>query len=171
MNAKIIWSILGASALALAVGAAGCGEDGGLADGGELYLLESGTYVASAATNVVDGCNQNPNDPNNPLAGFEFPLTNDSGEVSLGPPAGTPPEPSQGKGFVDQNTGTLTRNNQVSTSEGGCTYTRSVTNEITLTADNTFTSNYTRVDSDHSAGCTQQEDCTTSFTFTLTKKQ
>ncbi|HZH03257.1 MAG TPA: hypothetical protein VEY30_05690, partial [Myxococcaceae bacterium] len=160
----------------LALSLAGCGEDtldGG--DGGENgFLLESGEYVASAASNVQDGCNQDPNNSANdpqitPLAGTKLKLTNSNGEVSLGDLVGTPPQPSQGKGFVTDNSGTLTRQNQVSTEQGACTYTRTASNEITVTADNTFTTNYTRTDSEHSAGCTQNSACTTRFTYTLTK--
>lgn len=138
------------------------------------YKLETGLYVASAATSLNDGCQIDPNNASDPLAGDEFLVTNTSGAVSLGASdgglTGTPPQPSQGQGTLSGNTATLIRDNKVTS--GTCTFRREVTNAITLTADNKFSSKFTRRDSEHATdgGCVSVTACTSTWDWSLTKK-
>ena len=55
----------------IAGGGIGCGEDvGGAGDAGA--QLTSGVYAASAARNLLDQCNQDPNNAQSPLEGSTF---------------------------------------------------------------------------------------------------
>ncbi|MEO6950766.1 MAG: hypothetical protein ABI321_03055 [Polyangia bacterium] len=153
----------------------------------QLYKLQSGQYTVTSLTVGNDGCMVNPNDPLNPTIGIDLTLTNDgAGNIGLGKVGGTPPEPSNGAScpgnpanpacatatmspipFSD-NQGTLVRDNDIDDGNG-CTEHRHVENLLQLTADNTFTSSYTNTDSKH-VGCSIKVDCTTTYTWSFTKK-
>jgi hypothetical protein len=173
MSARKIALSLFAGAALLVAGCGGDGDGDGGTDAGVTYLLESGTYIATQPTNIVDGCNVDPLNASNPVYGANtpYPLTNNSGAISMGNPTGTPSQPSNGSGTLVDNEVTLVRDNDVAlASPSTCTFHRYVQHVITVTADNEFTSNYTRTDSNHSAGCTQTATCTTTWTFTMSKQ-
>jgi len=96
-----------------------------------------------------------------------------------GPEVGSPPQPALGTSCpginnpaqcasepnarpFNNNSGTLVRDNTVST--GNCTFRRHVVNEVTLTADSTFTAAYTRRDTQH-VGCMPAADCESTWTW------
>lgn len=161
--------------LALALGAlVGCGgESGGSADGGA--TLTSGVYVASAARNLLDQCNQDPNNAASPLQGSEFLLEVDGGTVlfygsASGGLVGTPPQPAQGQGTISGGAGVLTRDND--TSSAGCSYHLKVQNSILVTGPDQFTSAYERTETNHTGTCppNRPDGCVTSFNWDLRKQ-
>jgi len=170
---------------------AGCGGEGTPADGGadmvpQLFKLQSGTYKVTDLRMLTDGCMVNPNDPANPTIGITLSLTNDgNGNIGLGNMVGTPMEPSNGASCpgmpanpacatatnplqFNNNMGTLVRDNNIDDGMG-CTEHRHIENLLTLTADNQFTSSYTRKDTMH-MGCTATMDCTTTWTWDFVKQ-
>lgn len=175
MNAR---KIIGLIFVVGALSACGNGLDP-IPDAGPLitqYKLETGAYVQTAPTNIVDGCNVNPNDPQNPVAGKVLQLVNTNGAISLfgsaspPQPTGTPPMPANGSGNLSNNYVMLQRDNSVTegTANPPCTFHRYVEHDFTVTSDNHVTSNYTRRDTAHS-GCTATADCTTTWTYNLSK--
>jgi hypothetical protein len=172
-------ALVACCAAGCSVGGAGDGGTEDLSGGGDLsmvfYKLVSGTYAVQSVTNYMntDGCHVYGAN----LLTYTTTLTNDgSGNVALGPMVGTPMQPSQGSGTIDNNMGTLTRNNTATDATiTNCTYTLMRTNMITLTADNTFTANYSETQSGWSSACMLAgEDagtsCTTTWTWTFTKQ-
>lgn len=171
---KILFS--GAAVVALSIaafGGTGCPGGDGDNDAGVAFTthtIDNGDYTLSAATNINDGCNVDPNGAS-PIQGTKQAITYDAatGKLSIGANAGTPPAPSNGEGFLSDNKGTLLRENTVDAG-GGCTFTRHVENAVTVTGDNALSSNYTRTDTNHTAACVDQTtDCTTTWSYTLTK--
>lgn len=134
----------------------------------EGFQLTSGQYRSSAASNINDGCNVNPNDSTNPIEGTQLPLENNNGTISFGSLGGNPQQPSNGTGTLQGNSATLNRDNEVTTTDG-CTFNRRVENVITLTADDRFTTQYTRTDSNHVGTCTRTTSCTSSYTLSYTR--
>jgi len=94
-------------------GGIGCGDDtGGMGDAGS--QLTSGVYVASAARNLLDQCNQDPNNAQSPLQGSTFLIDVDGGTVlfygsEAGGLVGTPPQPAQGQGTVTRRGSSVSR--------------------------------------------------------------
>src|SRR5689334_10048397 len=124
---------IGMAAVVLGLaGGIGCGDDtGGMGDAGS--QLTSGVYVASAARNLLDQCNQDPNNAQSPLQGSTFLIDVDGGTVlfygsETGGLVGTPPQPAQGQGTLTGGQGVLTREND--TSSAGCNYHLKVQNSI-----------------------------------------
>lgn len=179
----------------------GTTEDLGTQDAAvTLYKLQSGDYKVLDLTGVNDdGCYDTP--PSNDvsmdgLVNDTFPLVNDgSGKVSLGEKSGTPEEPAQGMSCppdgadwtnpacataanatpLSDNAGTLVRDNEVDLTDNNgdvfCTFHVHRENQITLTADNTFTSSYTEKRTDVGEGCTGViQACTATWTWTLAKQ-
>src|SRR5678815_340521 len=98
-----------ATLLALTAGGlVGCGDDTGGGDAGA--QLTSGVYVASAARNLLDQCNQDPNNAQSPLQGSTFLIDVDGGTVlfygsETATPVGYPPQPAQGQGTITNGQG------------------------------------------------------------------
>lgn len=186
---KILSTLALGSLLLIGCGGTGTGDDGGTDTQDmtlKLFKLQSGQYTVTSLTLGNDACMVNPNDTANPTIGVPFALANDgNGNISLGSFGGTPSEASNGSScpgnpanaacatassplpFSD-NMGTLVRDNTIDDG-AGCSEHRHVENLLSLTADNTFTSSYTRKDSQHS-GCTITADCTTTWTWSFTKQ-
>ncbi len=161
--------------LALLPGAlTGCGDDiGGGPDGGA--TLTSGLYAASAARNLLDQCNQDPNNASSPLQGSQFLVEVDGGTVLFyGSPTGglvgTPPQPAQGQGSLSGGQAVLTREND--TSSAGCNYHLKVQNSILVTGQDQFTSAYERTETNHTGTCppNRPDGCVTSFNWDLRKQ-
>lgn len=91
--------------------------------------------------------------PPQPAQGASCPGTNNPAQCATEPTA---------KPFND-NKGTLVRDNKVTANN--CTFNRHVVNQLTLTADGKFTSEYTRTDTMKSMCITNKEDCTTKWTW------
>jgi hypothetical protein len=166
---------LAATLLGLTAGGViGCGEDvGGAGDGGA--QLTSGVYVASAARNLLDQCNQDPNNAQSPLEGSTFLLDVDGGTVLFygaadGGLVGTPPQPAQGQGTVSNGQGVLTREND--TTSASCSYHLKVQNSILVTGPDQFTSAYERTETNHTGTCppNRPDGCVTSFNWDLRKQ-
>ena len=155
-------------------GGIGCGEDtGGAGDAGS--QLTSGVYVASAARNLLDQCNQDPNNAQSPLQGSTFLIEVDGGTVlfygsEAGGLVGTPPQPAQGQGTVTGGQGVLIRDND--TSSAGCSYHLKVQNSILVTGPDQFTSAYERTETQHTGTCppNRPDGCVTSFNWDLRKQ-
>ena len=173
-------------------GSQDAGATGDLARGGSndmtliLFKLQSGMYKVGSLTMVTDDCMVNPNDPANPTVGHSFTLTNDgAGNIALGASVGSPPEASNGASCpgspanpacasvtnppsFTNNQGLLIRDNDIDDGHG-CTEHRHIENFLTLTADNSFTAQYKRVDTNH-MGCAVKADCTTTWTWDFAKE-
>ena len=171
------------------------GVDGGSGDGGlgatdmavKLFKLQSGDYKITAVRVGNDGCMVDPNNAMNPSVGRTLPLVNDGmGNIGLGAVTGTPPQPSNGASCpgspanaacatapnakpFNNNVGTLVRDNTVDDG-AGCVFHRHVENLVTVTADNQFTAAYTRSDTQHGGGCMTNADCTTTWSWDLSKQ-
>jgi len=155
-------------------GGVGCGDDtGGAGDAGA--QLSSGVYVASAARNLLDQCNQDPNNAQSPLQGSTFLIDVDGGTVlfygsDTAQLVGTPPQPAQGQGTITGGQGVLTREND--TSSAGCSYHLKVQNSILVTGPDQFTSAYERTETQHTGTCppNRPDGCVTSFNWDLRKQ-
>lgn len=170
-----IREILGVSAAVIGLaGGLGCGDSGGGGDAGT--QLTSGVYVASAARNLLDQCNQDPNNAASPLQGSTFLVDVDGGTVLFyGSPngglVGNPPQPAQGQGTLSGGQGVLTRDND--TSSAGCSYHLKVQNSILVTGPDQFTSAYERTETSHTgSSCppNRPDGCVTSFNWDLRKQ-
>jgi hypothetical protein len=131
--------------------------------------------VASAARNLLDQCNQDPNNAQSPLQGSTFLIDVDGGTVLFygseqGGLVGTPPQPAQGQGPVTGGQGVLTRDND--TSSAGCSYHLKVQNSILVTGPDQFTSAYERTETQHTGTCppNRPDGCVTSFNWDLRKQ-
>lgn len=164
-----------ATLLALTAGSlTACGDDtGGGGDAGA--QLTSGVYVASAARNLLDQCNQDPNNGQSPLQGSTFLIAVDGGTVlfygsATATPVGSPPQPAQGQGTITNGQGVLTREND--TSSAGCSYHLKVQNSILVTGPDQFTSAYERTETNHTGTCppNRPDGCVTSFNWDLRKQ-
>ena len=132
-------------------------------------------YVASAARNLLDQCNQDPNNAQSPLQGSEFLVQLDGGTMlfygsAAGGLVGTPPQPAQGQGVLSSGAGVLTRDND--TSSAGCNYHLKVQNSILVTGPDQFTSAYERTETNHTGICppNRPDGCVTSFNWDLRKQ-
>jgi hypothetical protein len=165
---------------AFSVTTQGCGGSSSV-DGG--FVLTSGTYTASAASNINDGCMTDPNNAAAPLAGstFVFNFEPDGGMAELfgssGQPTGTPPQPAQGSGMLMHGEGTLSRDNTVNLTDNAgatiCTFELKIQNVITASSDSSFSAAYTRTEGTHTGtACPtpgHADNCTTTFDWSLTK--
>jgi hypothetical protein len=168
----------------VAVGGCGGGGDTTSMSGPDLamapvFKVQSGTYAVSSLTKVSDSCMQNLTDPNNPFTMIT--VTNDGmGNLSLGDvhtPSGNYPQYnpqaySQGTGkFLDLYHATTTMMTMVTADSGGCTYSLSRTNTVTVVADNTLNISYMQTQTNHTSVCSPVTvDCTSSYTYTATKQ-
>jgi len=164
---------VGATIVGLSAGGLGCGGDTGGSDAGP--QLTSGVYVASAARNLLDQCNQDPNNASSPLQGSIFRIEVDGGTVLFYGSAdaglvGNPPQPAQGQGTVAGGQGVLAREND--TSSAGCNYHLKVYNSILVTGPDQFTSAYERTETAHTGSCpsNRPDGCMTSFNWDLRKQ-
>ena len=183
----MVTALAGATGLA----AVGCGDsgddtgvDGGgvdgsssdakpIVDGTKLWALKSGDYTVLTASMVTDGCMIGVDKQMSAggLIGVSLPLTvdNKTGEVTIGNSLGTPPIPSLGKGNIQANMATLTGETMISAdAPSKCTFKRTVTGTLKMTADYMFTLTMTRADSNQMM-CTETP-CTSTWTWTMGPK-
>jgi hypothetical protein len=143
-----------------------------------VFKVQSGTYAVSNIVKNSDSCMQNLT-----AANFQtLNVTNDGvGNLSLGDrhtpdgpvPQYDPAAYSQGTGmFTDLYHATTTMSVKVTAdSSATCTYDLTRNNTITVTADNTLNMAYMQTQTNHLPDCTPvTTDCTSSYTFTLTKQ-
>ncbi len=158
---------------------AGCGgDDTSLTGGGDmamqLFKVQSGSYTVSNVTKVSDAC----------MLGLEqagaFPsiqVTNDGhGNLSLGamcnatgnPPTCSPAVYSNGQGtFSDSYHATVMATTTVTADTAGkCTYSRTRTNMVTVTADNKLHVQFQEDESNIATGCGLSfTTCTSQYTY------
>lgn len=144
----------------------------------KIFKVVSGAYNVSNIMKISDGC----------MMGLEkagvftmIQVTNDgSGNLSLGgmcpatggPPTCNPPGYLNGTGtFTDSYHATTMVTTMVTAdSAGACTYNRTRTNMVTVTADNTLQIDFTNAASNIAAGCQvpppNPSSCTSHYTYT-----
>jgi len=144
----------------------------------QIFRVQSGTYGVSNIVKVSDSCLQN-------LTAGNFTtlaVTNDGmGNLSLGDrhtPDG--PVPQYDPAAYSQGTGTFSDAYHATTTmsvkftadvSATCTYNLTRTNTVTVTAENTLNIAYMQSQTNHLPDCQPvTEDCTSSYTFTLTKQ-
>jgi len=122
----------------------------------QLFAVGSGTYTIQSVTNLVDGCNIQPNG----LMGAMREVVYDSakGVITLKGSAGNP---DFGSGAVKCNVGLVTL--PATAISDACSYTLTRESQLTLTAASTFTVKFKETQSMKGAGCNPKTDCTTSF--------
>jgi hypothetical protein len=152
------------------------GTTGGTTGGTTIFHVGSGQYKVTTATKTgADDCGLKLDAPNAMFAGVKlFPLTvnNVTGDTTLGDddPRFNPVGPSQGKGVLSANKGTLTVDTTFTTTDNVCSYHMTRTNNLTVTADYTISVDFTEQQTNHSAGCDVKMDCTSTFNFVIVKQ-
>ena len=174
--------LLALSALVAALPLAGCGGDTTISTPADMamqiFKVQSGAYNVSNIMKVSDGC----------MMGLEMAgvftsiqVTNDgNGNLSLGtqcmttgnPPTCNPAVFSNGQGmFTDSYHATVMATTMVTADSGGvCTYNRTRTSMVTVTANNTLNIDFTNADSNIATGCSappaNPSTCTSHYTYT-----
>ena len=171
--------VLGSCAVgAMLIVSPACGGAGTDTDGGTGFVLTTGIYKPTgAATSVVDGCSLNPNGAADPVSAKTYKINVTGTTVDwYGNPdglgRGTPSQPSNGTGTLSGQAAVLTRDNDVPASAAGeCAYHLKVTNTLTVTGDNAFSSAYYTTETNHTGNCAtgHTDGCVTTWNWSLAK--
>jgi hypothetical protein len=139
-----------------------------------LFYLANGQYKVLTVTNIIDDCQIGLAS----LQGVGFPLTIDNitGETSYGNLQGTPAVASFGSGLLSHNAGILTMATKITAASPSlCTFDRTVTSNLTMTGNYTFSLNVSRTDSNRATACDTEAEttigltCTSTWSMTVTK--